>query len=129
MLTINLTPHAIVLRDDSGRDVTIPPSGRLARVETIEEPAGFFGIAGDVMMPCVVRRLGAVTVPPEAGDYAVLIVSSMVLEAARDQHHPLLDRMVAPDTGPTAIRERGQVVAVTRIIVGGHTPILPPIED
>jgi hypothetical protein len=44
------------------------------------------------------------------------LVSSMVLDAARDQKHPSLPLLLAPDTGATAVRDKGQVVAVTRLV-------------
>ena len=46
---------------------------------------------------------------------AICIVSSLVLEAAKAQG--CAERLYAPDTGPTAIRdESGQIVAVTRLV-------------
>lgn len=119
---INLTPHAIVIivGDET---FTFPPSGAVARVTMVEQPetVGCF--------PGIRRKAGAVVVPDlaqfqvELGDGADpfvpywLIVSSMVLDAAQRTNHYLVGRMCAPDTGPTAIRENGQVKAVTRLVV------------
>lgn len=44
------------------------------------------------------------------------LVSSMVLDAAKAQNHPLCPQLLAPDTGATAIRDKGQIVAVTRLV-------------
>jgi hypothetical protein len=109
----NLTPHEITIILPTG-DRRFPPSGHLARVATVEVGAN----VGDDGYPAVRRTFGAVEIPPEAtvGD-GLILVSSLVLEAAKSQGHPLLSRMVAPDTGPTAIREAGRVVAVTRLVV------------
>lgn len=107
----NLTPHAIVVRRASG-DAVYPPSGLLARVDTHEVALG--DIEG---VPAIARGLGAVQIPEGAPTTGYLLVSSMVLEAAKAQLHPQLSQMVAPDTGPTAIREGGQVKAVTRLII------------
>ena len=104
---INLTPHPITLRLPDGQDVTLPPSGAVARVSMVEEIVGT--VAG---LPLIRRRPGPVIGLPD-GDDQPCIVSSMVLAAL-----PVgASGVYAPDTGPTAIRdERGQVVAVTRLV-------------
>jgi hypothetical protein len=103
---INLTPHPITLRLPDGQDVTLPPSGAVARVSMIEESIGT--VAG---VPLIRRRPGPVIGLPD-GDQPC-IVSSMVL-AALPAGAP---GVYAPDTGPTAIRdERGLVIAVTRLV-------------
>jgi hypothetical protein len=116
----NATPHAITIRLPGGEDVTIPPSGQVARVATNETPADPIG-----SVPTIRRTLGSVFIPEpplvEPGDGTepfppFIIVSSMVLDAAIAQGHHLLPYLVAPDTGPTAIREGGQVKAVTRLV-------------
>lgn len=88
----------------------------------VEQPgAPFQGI------PTVVRSLGSVQLPDvplvDPGDGGEpfppwLLVSSLVLEAAQVQRHPLLSCLLAPDAGPTAIRKGGQVIAVTRLVWG-----------
>ena len=103
---INLTLHAITLRLPDGQDVTLQPSGTVARVSMLEEIVGT--VAG---LPLIRRRPGPVIGLPD-GD-GPCIVSSMVL-AALPAGTP---GVYAPDTGPTAIRdERGLVVAVTRLV-------------
>lgn len=103
---INLTPHPIVLRLPDGQDVTLPPSGIVARVSMLEEVVGT--VAG---LPLIRRRPGPVIGLPN-GDQPC-IVSSMVLTALPAGSPGIY----APDTGPTAIRdERGLVVAVTRLV-------------
>lgn len=105
---INLTPHAITISTAQG-DVTIPPSGQEARVETVEEQVGVVEVNG-LMVPVMKRRKGAVTGLPATEED--VLVSSMVLDAI-----PGYANVYAPDTGKTAIRnERGQVVVVTRLI-------------
>ena len=103
---INLTPHPITLRADDGAETTIQPSGTVARV-TMHEFA-----AGEMLgLPVIQRDAGDVTGLPTDG--TPCIVSSMVL-AALPAGTP---GVYAPDTGPTAIRdERGQIVAVTRLV-------------
>jgi len=103
---INLTPHAIVVRLDR-MDVTIPPSGQVARVSTNAE------LVTDVNGIPVYRTVfGAIEGLPAAQDGIMLITSTIVAQAAAR-----LGRtdVVSPDTGPTAIRQDGQIVAVTRL--------------
>lgn len=105
-MMLNLTPHVIVLRLPDGQDITLPPSGAVARVAMIEETVGT--VAG---LPVVRRRAGPVVGLPD-GNHPC-IVSSMVLAALPAGALGVY----APDTGPTAIRdERGQVIAVTRLV-------------
>ncbi len=100
---INLTPHVITVRAESG-DVNIEPSGIIARVSVSQE------VVGKVEGIEIVRSaFGAVENMPEP-DGTIYIVSSMVAQALSFR----VD-IVAPDTGPTAIRdESGRIVAVTR---------------
>lgn len=103
---LNLTPHAITIRRADGSEVTFPPSGTVARVNTVE-----LGIGTFEGVPVIVRTTGAATGLPEEG--VACLVSAMVLAAV-----PGRAGVYAPDSGPTAIRdERGQVVAVTRLVV------------
>jgi len=106
----NLTPHAIVVRTPSG-DRTFPPTGLVARVETEEYTIG--EVDG---IPLVGRTAGRLILPnvPGAESNDQLIVSSMALDAASVVQ---ARRLVAPDTGTTAVRnDKGHVVAVTRLV-------------
>lgn len=109
---LNVTPHEICIRLPDGTEKTFPPLGQVARVGTIEsELPALDGI------PVILRDFGAVQLPEAVYENAApFLVSSLVLEAAKQQNHPDLGRMYAPDTGPTAIREGGQVKAVTRLV-------------
>ena len=104
---LNLTPHSIVIRRDDGSEVTLPPSGTVARVATVEEVIGHCPITG---APIVRRAFGEVHGLPEEG--VPCIVSALVASAV-----PGRRGVFAPDTGPTAIRDAdGRIVAVTRLI-------------
>lgn len=101
---INLTPHAITLALPDGERVTFPPSGQLARVTSSEVVIGtLHGV------PVIQRAFGAVEGLPEDG--TPCLVSALVLSAC-----PGRAGVYAPDSGPTAIRENGQVIAVTRLV-------------
>ena len=101
---LNLTPHPITVQLPDGSRTTFPPSGQLARVTTEEVVVG--EMAG---VPVISRSFGQVTGLPEEG--TPCIVSALVAGAV-----PGRRGVYAPDSGPTAIREGGQVVAVTRLV-------------
>lgn len=101
---LNLTPHSITLQLADGTAVTFPPSGRLARVASQEVEVGtLHGV------PVIQRQFGAVEGLPEDG--TPCLVSALVLSAC-----PGREGVYAPDSGPTAIRKDGQIVAVTRLV-------------
>jgi len=103
---INLTPHAIVLQFATGKRVTFPPSGTVARVSTVAEDTGLT-VAG---VRVVRNTYGPVQGLPADG--APCIVSGMVLGALPAG----TPNVYAPATGSTAIRENGQVIAVTELV-------------
>ena len=100
MEIVNLTPHAIAVELSDGRR-TFAPSGSIARVQSTSAVIG--SVDG---VPVSRATLGAVTGLPPAADGVVLLVSAMVAQAAGRPD------VLSPDTGPSAIRENGQVVAV-----------------
>jgi hypothetical protein len=109
---VNLTPHAITLRDQDGNDHIVPPSGTIARVEVatrvINRPAPFG-------LPVQASITGDVTGLPDYHDGTILIVSGMVLSALAGSGR---NDVMAPATGPAdgAIRnDAGHIVAVTRL--------------
>ena len=102
---LNLTPHAITLRTPGG-DVTFQPSGHVARVSTVATDTGLV-VAG---VRVIRNTYGPVTGLPT--DSTPCIVSGMVLAALP----PGTPNVFAPATGATAIRENGQVVAVTELV-------------
>jgi len=112
MALINLTPHPIVVRTD-GVDITIPASGQIARVTSRQELTSHIDIYG-IEIPVQRTTFGQVEGLPDFVPDTVYIVSSLVLGALKGSRPDV----VAPDTGPTAIRnDNGQIVAVTRFQV------------
>lgn len=111
MQLVNLTPHPIVLRppglgeDDDTQDVVINSSGTV-RCSVSRVLDG--GING---WPLSKIYYGPPAGLPEPREGVFLIVSNIVLNTvARDD-------IIAPDTGPTAIRDPyGSVVAVRGFI-------------
>ena len=103
---LNLTPHPITLRTPQG-DVTIAPSGVVARVVTTETVVAK---TFDHGVPVVERTFNDVVGLPDDGTQC--LVSALVLSAV-----PGRVGVYAPDTGATAIRSAdGQIVAVTRLV-------------
>lgn len=104
---VNLTTHAINVHDwITGEIRTIQPSGNVARVAaTCRVVATINGI--DI----VKTVFGDIKDLPGQQPGVIYITSSMVAQAVRGR-----DDVVAPDTGPSAIRnEDGQIVAVRRL--------------
>lgn len=108
MSIVNLNKHDIVFVSETGEETVFPPSGMIASVSTREVEAkdanGF---------PCVRVEYGDIQGIPPAEEGVFYIVNMLVLERS--------DRtdLIAPDTGPSAIRftdgpQKGQVKAVTR---------------
>jgi len=98
---INVTPHTLTIRTDDG-DIVLEPSGTVARVETSTSSTD--SING---IPVVRTIFGTVTGIPDYKDNTVYIASSLVVS------HTKRADVFAPDTGKSAIRENGQIVAVT----------------
>lgn len=116
MELINLTPHDINVELVDGRRVSIPRSGRLARVAAEVEPAGTLSLADcNVPVPLVRAMHGDVEGLPDPQEDTVYIVSTRVLLALREKG-VMRDDVVAPDTGPTAIRLGGHIQAVRRFV-------------
>lgn len=105
MEIINVTPHSISLANEAGEIVaTFSPSGEKVRVATHQEVVG-------TLFGAEVRQTvyGDLTGLPQPREGVVYLASSLVAQqAAREGRTDV----VAPDTGATAIRENGQVVAV-----------------
>lgn len=128
MKFVNLTPHAVTIHgtrresvlcpntgelilDDLEVVQTLPSAGvaRVATVRTLEAPVG------DVSFSCrVIRQTLSSTVEglPDPVDGTAYIVSVVVLAALGGARPDVF----APDTGPDAVRENGQVVAVLGLV-------------
>ena len=115
MKIINLTPHAITIhwRGSSfgeSRRIEYPPDQRgPARVEQVELDR--IGLAPDTdgWADVVTYAHGPISGLPAPEKGVIYIVSAMVAELAGR------DDVLSPDSGPTAIRAIGQVVAVTQL--------------
>lgn len=113
---INCTPHTVTVRAENalGTELHVyvyPPSGDVARVEMLSSDCDPLG---DGCPTCSVEY-GRAELP---GDTLArrFIVSTMFADAYRRQHGDDGVELLVPDSGPDAIREGGQIVAVRRLI-------------
>lgn len=105
MNIVNLTPHQVTVRTESG-DRVFEPSGQVARVAvTSVQTDEIDGI------PVVSQTYGQIEGLPEPQEGTIFIVSMVVRQAAQEKGRT---DVVSPDTSPQgAIRnEQGQIVAV-----------------
>lgn len=119
-MIVNLTPHEIVLIPEDGIGLAWPPTGQVARVQEQFRPEYYDGDGlfegGDPSLSIRVARPTA-TKPlikglPSPIPGRKYLVSRMVLDACPDR-----DDLLAPDTGPDAIRgQNGQLIAVRGFI-------------
>jgi hypothetical protein len=107
---VNLTAHEITLFVN-GSTYRLPPSGTVARCRSSYHACGRIDGLFDVVR-CVFGRVAGLPQPKENTYY---VVSGLVLGVLRGTR----DDVLAPDTGPTAIRDEfGNVVGVRRFLRG-----------
>jgi len=120
---VNLTPHAIVFKDENGEDHTIPPSGQVARIGMYSAPAyetyyGSLFTQSTPGRPEGIEAFGewATAHYATTGQQVMGIVSSLFLdgvEGAGPEHEEWVKCLCAPQTDNTALRnEKGHIVAV-----------------
>lgn len=107
---INYTPHTVTVRDASGLDHVYPASGIVPRVAMISTQTAPLA---DGTPTCTVQY-GEAALPE--GHEGPCIVSTMFADAYRAQHGANGVELFVPDSGPSAIRENGQIVAVRSLI-------------
>lgn len=110
-MLVNLNKHAIDVQLASGEAISLPPSGTVATVSVVTEDAG-----SEAGVPCVYTTYGPVVGLPEPEAGVTYVVNAIVLARVRGR-----DDVVAPDTGPSAVRfadgpQKGQVKAVVRFV-------------
>jgi hypothetical protein len=103
---INLTPHDLNIAG-----LTVPPSGRVARVAVLQEPVGRLEVQGRPI-PVVSQTYGEIEGLPEPVPGVSYLVSNVVRTVLGIERPDVL----APDTGPTGIRLDGHIVGVTQLI-------------
>jgi len=99
---LNLTPHPVTIAG-----VELPPIGQTARVQVTYQQVG--SVDG---VPVVEAVYGEPSGIPRPGEGMIYVVSGLVRRHLRGRPD-----VVAPDTGPTAIRDsEGRILGVTRVI-------------
>lgn len=111
MKFVNLTPHkiSIWISDEHGK-IDIEPTAPPARIAQRDELIGFTEIEGWTI-PLVKTYYGQVENLPEPIEDTVYITSALVAAIVKRED------VVSPDTGPSAVREAGQIVAVRRLVM------------
>lgn len=103
----NLTPHTVIIEKSNGQRIPFDPSGIVARVAVRNVPVESLN-----EIPVTTALYGEVENVPDPEDGVTYIVSMLVgarLAGTRED-------IVGPDSGSTAIRENGQIVAVRGFI-------------
>lgn len=129
MRLVNLTPHEVVVEVDGVR-VSFPSEGN-ARVvvsqseyKSVYVDENFTIHSSDgrtaVTIPLFLNLYGAVEGLPDPERGTLYIVSLMVINALKADTPDGIIRgdVISPDSGPTAIREDGKIVAVKGFIRG-----------
>lgn len=101
-MIVNLTPHNVSVADKEGNIIQkFEPSGILARVEVSSKVVSVFN--GIEIRKTVFGDISGI---PEQKDGVLYLVSTLVAQVANRQD------VISPDTGSTAVRKDGQIVAV-----------------
>ena len=124
---VNLTPHSIKIVYDDGHEIEIPPCGAVVRAES--KPQTKIGrmcgqldddsLAIEVWSPQKFDT--AIKWPDNLPKTTDAVIVSMVVgekvRAAAESGMTVPYLVLSPDSGPTAIREEGQIVAVRRLVL------------
>jgi len=108
---INLTPHTINVQV-GGINYPIPTAGD-CRVTVKQVKNKVLKFHGEDI-PVMTNEYGSVTGLPEPKEDTIYIVSLMALNALCGTRPDV----IAPDSGLSAIRENGQIVAVRQFVKG-----------
>ena len=106
---VNLTPHKINILTENEKIIEVEPSGVIVR---IDEEIRFDEIIDGITF--IEKRLTNIeNLTKEIEDGTLYIVSLVVKNTEKLKNDK---RFVAPDTGATAVRESGKIVAVRNLI-------------
>ncbi len=109
---VNLTPHTIVLLLPSGRRVSFPPSGTVARAVTPDVQVDALEVENEQVEVVVAPPFAEVAGLPDPQPGQYYIVSSIAAEAVRGRPDILIPG-TDPDDDPVR-DEKGWIVAVRR---------------
>jgi len=108
----NYTPHTITIRRPDGTDLELPSLGQIRATVSTRQNDPVDGVPVSR-----VQYEGLDGVPDNLAEGDYLIVSMVARDTAFETLHPLWERMLSPDSGPTAIRnDKGQIVAVKGLL-------------
>jgi hypothetical protein len=105
---VNLTPHPVVIIPAEGKQVTVPPSGTVARVREVVESAGELVLEDGTKVPLRRKFLSSeIEGLPEPQDGVVYVVSYLAAQVAWSQ-----GRTDVVATGDPVRDEQGHIVGV-----------------
>lgn len=109
---VNLTPHDVTVKLETGEEFVFPATGEVARVQTVSKVDRV--LEGGI--PLVTRNYEEVVGLPEPKADTLYMVSLVVRQAAQELGR---EDVISPDTDPqSAIRdERGMIVAVRQFVI------------
>ena len=109
MHLINLTPHPVTLRDAAGREVTLAPSGEVARAGVQEENCTPISIDG-MTIPVVRNTYGQLVGVPAPTPGVGYVVSSLAAQAAPQRGDLFVPTRPVRD-------EQGRIIAATALAI------------
>jgi hypothetical protein len=110
---VNLTPHPVVIIPAEGKQVTVPPSGTVARVKEVVEDVGQIVLEDGTVIPLRRKFLAdEVEGLPDPADNTVYIVSFLAAQAAWAR-----GRTDVVSTGDPVRDENGRIIGVTSLYV------------
>ena len=115
----NYTPHDVNIVDENGNVViTIPRSGKIARVKQERRHVGFINIEGK-QVPIVKTVYGEVEGLPEKPEEDKLYIVSTIVAQALSNKPEWKNHLLVPDTGPgSVVRDKdGKIVGVRFLIL------------
>lgn len=122
MIVKNYTPHTTSIQLATGHIVSFPPEkgedGKPLPVRVVQTNNPILPLVtmNGTDIPVATPMYGEVTGLPHHEEGIVLIVSTMVADALRGSGRT---DIYVQDSGPDAIRENGQIVAVRRLLYRG----------
>jgi hypothetical protein len=110
---VNLTPHPVVIILAEGGEITVPPSGTVARVKEIVEDVGQIVLDDGTVVPLRRKFLAnEVEGLPDPADDTIYIASFLAAQAAWT-----MGRTDVVSTGDPVRDENGRIIGVTSLYV------------
>jgi len=107
MKIINLVAHNINVLNKDGKEIIIPPSGKIVRVEFVQEE-----INNVDNFSIFKKSYNNVKFPIDIESDKFYIVSREVLKALQEQDYPMVNNFMSPNTTKAKKDENGVILNV-----------------